>query len=474
MLNYDDIIDELNLNETVEILDEAYFGRPKELDELQKLIGEYRKKYKGKYAMIGAAANTDKLLLKINRGFEKYFGFGDFSLFIIDLANINAFTFAIDNRYDAKQPKDQLVNAKTYKFSKEADFACLVCVYAGLMFNPLFTNEEIMAIILHEIGHNFYASLSTTNAIFSTCNRAVNLAGAILDVHDTITSDEKETAEKVLDLAQTGVGEYFKLDLLVKKAIKKIKSTIGHKEANKTFYFSLYCFYLGLGFADFLSRYMKIMRKTAKIWEKGTRTTIGILMKLWVDKKISTLKDPIHVLRMPNGFREERTADNFAAMYGYGPALDSGLSKMENGNLTDAQINEMSPAIIFIGNLADSLFLPFKLIDMALDPHPLTIQRTTDQIRMLDEELKKSNLDPKMKKRIQKDVDKMKKGVEKAMDTKKGFTKDPHFVTHLVNRILYNTVEGKSVRDVIFNFDPNGKYKSYDKTIDELCEKNKK
>ena len=472
--DYQLIIDEFHLNESVDVLDEAYFGKQKELDELQKLIGAYRKKYTKKYALIGAAANTDKALLKINRAFEKFFGFGDFALFIIDLANINAFTFAIDNRYDAKAPKDKLVNAKTFKFSKDADFACLVCVYAGLMFNPLFTDEEIMAVILHEIGHNFYASLSTTNAIFSSCNRAVNFAGAVLEVKDTLTDDEQGTGEKALNLARTGVGEYFKLDLLVKKAIKKIKSTIGYTETNRTFYYALYCFYLGLGVADYMSEYLKMMRKIIKITSQTGTGGIKVIAKLWLDRKIETIKDPIHILRMPNGFRNERTADNFAAMYGYGPALHSALTKMENGDLTEKQINEMSPAAIFVSNLFDSLLLPYKLIMMALDPHPLTIQRTTDQIRMLEEELKKSHLDPKMKKRIQKDVDKMNKAVEKSMDTKKGFTGDPRFVTYLFNRIIYNTVEAKSIRDLLFNFDPNGKYKSYDKTIDELCKKNKK
>ena len=43
--DYQLIIDELHLNESVDIIDEAYFGKQKELDELQKLIGAYRKKY---------------------------------------------------------------------------------------------------------------------------------------------------------------------------------------------------------------------------------------------------------------------------------------------------------------------------------------------------------------------------------------------------------------------------------------------
>ena len=475
MTNCDEIINELHLNESIdiELLDEAYFGKQKELTALQKLIGEYRKKYKGKYAMIGAAANTDKMLLKINRAFEDFFGFGDFALFIVDLANINAFTFAIDNRYDAKNPVNKLVNAKTYKFAKEADFACIVCVYAGLMFNPMFTDEEVMGIILHEIGHNFYASMTTTNTIFSTCNRAVNFAGAVLEVKDTIMDSEQSAPEKALNLARTSVGEYFKLDLLIKKAIKKIKSTIGHKEANKTFYYVLYCFYLALGVADFMSEYLKILRKVEKAPYEAGELGIKKLVKMWIERKIETIKDPIHILRLPNGFRNERTADNFAAMYGYGPALHSALTKMENGDLTDKQISELSKAGIFIGNLFDCLILPYKLIMMALDPHPLTIQRTTDQIRMLEDELKKSHLDPKMKKRIQKDIDKMNKAVEKSMDTKRGFTGDPHFVTYLFNRIMYNATEAKSIRDIFFNFDPNGRYKSYDKTIDSICDKEK-
>lgn len=461
----------LNQQDLLSMLDEAYFGKSKELLEIENLLDAYRKKYMENYTMIGAAANTDKMLVKLNRLFEKQFGFGDFALLIADAPISNAFTFAIDSRIENNVSKNKLVNQNTYKFNKEADYACIVGITSMVIFNPRYTNEEIVGIILHEIGHNFFAALSTTNTIFSTCTKAVNIASIPYYLYNILTSDENNFS-KVTNAVNVSLGLGVpQINAIMKNVVKGIKMASKHKnDINTAMFNSLSCTYLGLAFYELCKEVVKY----GSIFFIGPIKFIEKIAKEWIDDLIDTTRDPIHMLRLPNGFRNERTADNFATMYGYGPALAESFNKMELYDFSPDQLEKLPKMVPFIGCLIDALYLPIRLINNAIDPHPLQIQRTTDQVRMLEEEMKKSNLDPKMKKRIQKDIDNINKSIQASMDTSKNATTDPDFVHHVVNRIMYNTVDGKTIRDIIFNFDPNGKYKSYDKTIDEICQKNKK
>lgn len=473
MLEYDDLQTSNDLEEIFSFLNEAYFGKSKELLEIEKLLDQYRQKYLGKYLLIGSAANTDKILVKINRLFEQQFGFGDFALFIIDTSDMNAFTFSIDGRYDTNVNKNKLVNEKTFKFNRYCDYAVITCIFAGLIFNPKFTTEEILGIILHEIGHNFYAALSTTNTIFSSCDKAVDVASTIHDIYTIFKANEKDL-QQVVDAVQNIEGRVItsplKSNMTVRAIAKAIKKANEKKtDINVAVYDCLSCLYIGWAIA----RIINTIRQWILILAVPIRW-FAAFIEHWMKRTISTIKDPFHMLRLPNGFRNERTADNFATMYGYGPALTSGLMKFEMAESDPDVLKKLPKAVPIISCLFDSLMLPFRLINTAIDPHPLEIQRLTDQIRMLDEEMKKSNLDPKMKKRIQKDVDKMKDCLNTSIDTSRNITTDPNFVKHLTNRIMYNTVEAKSARDILFNFDPNGKYKSYDKVIDDMCNENKK
>ena len=478
MLEYEEILTEcdlLNALDTDHILNEVYFGKSKELLKIEKLLDEYRKKYMGMYTLIGSQANTDKLLIKINRLFEEQFGFADFALFVIDMADMNAFTFSINSRFDVNATSKKLVNAKSFKFNKDSGYAVLTCIFAGLIFNPTFTTEEVLGIILHEIGHNFYAALSTANAVFSSCQKAVSFVGVVTDIYKVFKSGGADNGTAAVNTAMSTISHYalnspVYFNAIMKPIIEAIKVANARKDDFATLmYDCLSCLYIGAAILKLIGKiksFITAIFAPVKLYKA--------LMEYWLKKLINTVKDPVHVLSMPDGFRNERTADNFATMYGYGPALTDALRKMEMSNYSASQLEQLPRSVPIISCLFDALVLPFNMIHTALDPHPLNLQRTTDQIRMLDQELKKSNLDPKMKKRIQKDVDDMNNCLNKFIDTSKSIGSDPDFVKHVVNRIMYNAVDGKSVKDVIFNFDPNGKYKSYDKTIDEVCEKYKK
>ena len=77
------------------VLNEAYFGKSAIMQEMEKVIGDIRSKYKTMKDM-----DADQSVVQFNRLMEKQFGMNVFSLHI-DHSNIkNAYTFPISTRFD--------------------------------------------------------------------------------------------------------------------------------------------------------------------------------------------------------------------------------------------------------------------------------------------------------------------------------------------------------------------------------------
>ena len=101
------------MDNTLISINEVYFGKTKELLEIESLIGVIREKYgpkKGdniinKYVYKGdrAKTNSSPEMLKINRLFEKAFGFESFFLMVIHLGTQNAMTMPVSGCLDAPE-----------------------------------------------------------------------------------------------------------------------------------------------------------------------------------------------------------------------------------------------------------------------------------------------------------------------------------------------------------------------------------
>ena len=76
-----------------------------------------------------------------------------------------------------------------FKFKKEAGYAAIVCIYAGLIFNPNYSTEEIMAIIMHEIGHNFQEAISGVNLWFTSFGKVADIVKLIAGIMNAMKED---------------------------------------------------------------------------------------------------------------------------------------------------------------------------------------------------------------------------------------------------------------------------------------------
>ena len=143
------------LNEHVNFVNEAYFGKTPQLLELENAIGELRESYS---FMRDYTATPE--IKRIEDAVIAQFNMEYFSLNIIPQNIPNAFTYPIGTRFDivkSDRLSDYVIadQKNGYKFKKGNGFVIITAIYGGVLANPNFTNAEVVAILLHEIGHNF-------------------------------------------------------------------------------------------------------------------------------------------------------------------------------------------------------------------------------------------------------------------------------------------------------------------------------
>lgn len=357
-----------------EPINEAYIGKTKDIIAMEKAIHNIRADHIGDIYFVNADTS------EFNRLAEKVFGFKTFALNIIPGATFNAFTCPIDYRLDSKTltPKASAIcDKKGFKYKKEAGYCCIVNIYSGLIFSDLFTDGEIMAIILHEIGHNF------SNIIDKGIEANTFILKYLCFIFFIINIFNGRLRTSQLSLNSL---EEFKLKVEkdIKEKLPGLAYIVGFFRGIKGIAIDLFyniCGLLGLIFPVSLSKVYKL-----------------IVEKL------------CNLLYSPTGYNNEKLSDNFATVYGYGPELASALSKFETntGVLTSDTINK----IPVIGDIVALKSLPVEIILSAFDEHPIWFERSQDQIRLLEAELKKSSLDPKMKKVIENNIEEIKKSQE--------------------------------------------------------------
>ena len=436
----------LNINESqnnLQAINEVYFGKTKEILAIEKQLDLVRNKYMNRY-LTNIFVNNDPDLLKLNRMIEDYFGFGCFSLNIINEPIVNGFTMPIDNRIGLKNQiskKYLIVDKGTFKFNKSADYTCMVYIYSGVMFNPAFTTGEVMAMILHEIGHNFYSALNNeyngimTNVyIYSVfiLRLLISIKDPLLGIKNILYSSDlivktKENIKKYLRENDSITQKIIDTVVWAKNIVEQVK---------------------GLKF---------------KLLDLGS---LGILPMIYTAINTAKCLLPIELLItgfvLKRGYAFERTADNFATMYGYGPDAISFFNKASSKNINQASLIEnIYMKIPIISNIyAINTNLTYMIMS-CVDEHPVGISRCSDQLNMLKRELEKSDIDPKMKKTIQEDIKLCEKNIKDITNISGGL-KNKDILRNAYYKALYEISDSKDLKDMLL--DDINKFDAYDDT----------
>ena len=362
------------------LVTEAYFGKTPTLLEIEKQIGIIRSSMK-KYTDI----NKSPEVLKLNRLFEKQFGMDIFSLHIEQNNTINAYTVPVATCFDIAfneilSKKVEANQKDGYRF-KKGNNLCIICnVYMGLLNCTDITDVEIVAVILHELGHNFADAIYKDIEI---ANKAQMKNIVSLLVYETILS---------LGLAAIPNLIYY----------KKNTNSYKKKQESKTKQRKIHGLLKGLkatcsDFNDYVN-------------EIVSRIMIGtISFKLSKDDNEPSSSE----VRRSISRQNEVIADKFAGIYGYGPEQASVLMKMEK---QVSKAEKFVDKIPVIGKMSNESFNNIFKDIHKFDCHPHVIQRLNEEIKTLKAELVKCDLDPKL-------VKAMKNQIKQLEDLKNELTK---------------------------------------------------
>lgn len=154
-------------------LNEMYFGKKIALSTIEEYFDRLKAQYKNENPMGNGQTyrelTNDPLLAKIGNEIAKLFGFEEVAVTIARRQEFNAYTmpFVVDadgNSYDfedKKVPLRQMAGAVIitndgFRFNnKKFRTNLFLCINLGCLFKTPLSTSELMAVLLHEIGHNF-------------------------------------------------------------------------------------------------------------------------------------------------------------------------------------------------------------------------------------------------------------------------------------------------------------------------------
>lgn len=417
--------DELNLYNELTAVNEAYFKENIDLVHAQMYLSRLRRKYIAPYYQRSHKITTDPDLKGFETSMAKAFGLDTFALNIDNSNVMNAGTFPVYYGYEDRNWRGKIrVTPTGYRFDKSAEAIVITHTSTGLMCSEDITDREVMAIFLHEIGHSFACKNNKINVMADIGNALTLVSGLALlfmapAVGITILLMGSSTLRKVQERLATYIEEnYPNLNEII-NAITFMVNNIFNILREGQFITSLFAI-PGVG-AMFNVLYNVIMTKIRYVGLFG----------------------PSYIMMQIYGYPNEQFADGFAAMYGYGPDLATGLDKLHNpgyqNGLTAEVLRKKAPLLMAYYDLT---ILPFVILITPFDEHPALVERIQGNVRLLKKEASKTD-NPVVKKRINQDIAR----IEKMMDE----NYNPKNVAKLTNSPMYSNVASRMYTGLVLS-----------------------
>lgn len=413
-------INEMTGNGEVSILTEAYFGKSKELTEIEKeldkIVKIVRSVYTSKTDVAGYHQMLQKVIIspevkiilsKIEKLFCKQFGFYEFNLLFPKnwtWMGTNAFTCTagVIRRVIAHDGMLNLVPLKQSSggyYDKSHTFACSVFIVPDLFAVESITGGEILGVLLHEIGHNFQCTpLANIGWFFPMLDFLdLNLGAA-----ESIPGVKKAT--------------------MINKIINYIldNELVAEWQAFKSRLWNIIYEFASTVFKPLVA-FFDMWEKVGLIIQQGAVQMIPFLHALLMGKatlvKLRKM-NPIELAYSLCGYSGEVFADSFAAAYGYGPELTSANAKLHNSLTVDYNFLLDSP----IAPLYEISIITFEIMFdvFNLDPHPSNQRRILNLIEKLEHDIESGELPPSLKKSALKDLKKQREVYQKYLKAEVG------------------------------------------------------
>lgn len=360
------------------ILNEVYVGRLPEIQQMITDIHNIREevKRKGNFGM-----------LKTTKVFEKHveemWGFKAF-IFDIYVSKIpNAITVCAGSCIDCDLSDVIEYTNKGYRFCKSSNVCATSKIATSILKDDSISDEEILAIMLHEIGHSFVERATAVNDSMDEWRKSLLIQYLIQLIFSILTAN----ISNIITLASL-MPTLFSNTRRIMVEVDKIKKNVpGMRQLNLGF--EAICNILARAINKM---YTRIFKPRSKEQEYARLEKI----KQRAEKTIS--KDNL-TKDAALGRSKERLSDDFANMYGLGPEIASALFKIGNPyKYVDKDPDDISD----IQKQIDDCRL--EIIGMA-DVHPGNCDRLMAMLESLQYDYKNLKVDKKIKDQMKRDID---------------------------------------------------------------------
>ena len=356
-------------------INEAYFGKTKGVKKIEEAIKALRHKYKfdPKKGMDNKKCKEimdDKLFENFCDAIKDAFGFEKVYGGFDTENYLNAYTYPItEERYGLMYDRFETTE-EGIRFKKELHAKSMIVATAPLFFNSKLTSAELTAIFLHEIGHSFKQAVIPVETCLDLLKDGLNF------VIFNFLSITRHTAQEMLRSPLETITNL----------IAVIKASPEAKE--------------------------RIRKRWPSLFEKLWRFQANISPS--------------------TRYIDEKFADHFATMYGYGTELSSSLVKIDY----DIK-NTGFPPKDFFQSFLGCIDLT---MDLMFDSHPVLAARLKSTINILEREIDKNNNLPKSEKdRIRKQIRDINVLALQYQNLDK--TSDYSFAKTLYFRFVYNNLK---------------------------------
>ena len=394
----------------IQALNEVYFGRTASINALFNAYCDWREPF---------VSNTKYLTSTLKNFYNKdiqifidmtqnQFGLKTFSYVVLNNEKVNSMTIFTKGE---RGPKNIKITKDGYRFTSNP--AVAIGVFSGLCFNPEFSNEEVFAVFLHEIGHNFQTSANNTTL-------GLSIASTIWDFLFACLGVANGNAGPLITFLTVGTITANPVITILSELENKIKfdNTISSIFVTLTFIKSL----IDYGKDTMFS-----------ILGLGTRPIK--LIKIGINELLKNIKDPLHAI---DAYYDERFADGFAASYGFGEALASGMARMDSKKTISNNIiiADLIGAVPIISHLYALACLPGMLLVSTADEHPIFEARAYSMLKDLKQDLKDPNLSPQLRKQLEEEIKTYEDSMDRYFREAKKIT-NPDIVNVLIQEFLY-------------------------------------
>ena len=284
--------------------------------------------------------------------------------------------------------EDDILTKTDSKIAFNEDYQPIgyIAVTLPLMSNTQVTGAEILAIILHEVGHNMYYG-SVISRLMKITNIYMGFMGTLIMVVNHIVSTailstlvKSELGKlilKYLALFSFFIGDV--VSVMTGNPSSRVESIFGKEAADQ------------IRFAGNANKLANLAVTLFLIFGQYGANAIKFLFS-----RLFSVQNLITYVSM-DGLGEETFCDQFAAAHGYGPELSSALSKFSgvveeeklyvrgDGKVDSKKEATQGSVIAYFNTKVTSIF---NL--MAFDPHPDMISRPYLVVDFYKDQLKKA------------------------------------------------------------------------------------